>query len=291
MDILSSLGNAIGYADDNSTWATGNNLDELCKQLESSSARLVEMSTSLKLSLNPQKTQLIWVGATSGFTDLPSINVGGVLVEPSEEIEILGLRLNRKLSPAPFITSLRSALAQRVGMLRRLKASIPPHLLRTFAQGIFYGKLRVYAPIIFNVRLLEEDPATKGAEAIQVLINECGRIITGLKRVDRVRIRNLLCKADLQSLNSIVIEASGLLAWHMTEPSNPLHQVYLDSRLETATRSASMGLVRVTDHLESIGVRNAQRVWNACAALRTATTPTGAKSALRKFFTFLQTPL
>lgn len=277
------MGNAMGYADDYTAWVGGDGLSTLKRNLELSSERLVELSTSLKLSLNPQKTQLLWVGGNNTLGDLPSISIGGILVKPSTTIEVLGLELDKKLSPAPFISTLRTSLARGLGMLRRLRVSMPPHLLASFAQGLFFSKLRIYAGVIFGVRLHDADHHPKGSDQIRVLINDVARLVTGLKRTDHVRVRDLLDRANLPSLNAIIVESSGMLAWHMTKESHPMHNIYTDSRLETSTRASSNGLVKVTDCAESIGVRNAQLVWNACPGLRSAATTSAAKSALKQF--------
>ena len=116
MEIPEALGNSVGYADDNTSWACGKPMDELVCNLHSSSSRLVDLSTRLKLSLNPQKTQLLWVGGSSASTP-PGVSVAGVMVEPADTIKVLGLELDKKLSAAPYIASLRTSLSQRVGML------------------------------------------------------------------------------------------------------------------------------------------------------------------------------
>ena len=160
---------------------------------------------------------------------------------------------------------------------------MPPNLIATFAQGIFFGKLRTYASLVFLVRLENTDKRTGGADAIQVLINDVARVITGCTRVDRTRIQDLLDKAGLLSLNQIVGQDAGKLAWAMTNPSHPLHQVYLESCLTSTTRSAANGLIRATSAKGSIGVYNAQRVWNSCPELREAKSARSAREALRKF--------
>ena len=282
VDIPDVLVNSIGYADDNSAWACGKPVGELCSDLAETAAGLINISTELKLSLNRQKTQLMWVGG-SASSDLPEVMVGDTAIKPGSTIEILGLQLDHRLSPAPYVVGLRSALAQRLGMLRRLRPSVPPHLLRNFAEGLFYGKLRVYANVVFNVRLMDTDQHTKGSSAIQVLINDVARLITGLRRTDHIRIRNLLDKAQVPSLNEVVVRASGMLAWSMTSPKHPLHHIYEESRLDSVTRSSSAGLLKVTTAKESISVRNAQLVWNACSELRSATSAGAAKAALKSF--------
>ena len=103
------------------------------------------------------------------------------------------------------------------------------------------------------------------------------------RRTDHIRIRDLLDRASVPGLNEIIIKASGMLAWNMSHPSHPMHQVYLDSCLNTTTRSAAAGLVKVTVARESIAVRNAQRVWNSCPALRSAKSAGVARSALERF--------
>lgn len=283
MDIPAVLGHAMGYADDYTAWVGGKTLPALRTDLEHSSKQLVELSTTLKLSLNPQKTQVMWVGGNTNLGDLPSITIGGTLVKPSATIEILGLEIDRRLTPSPFISTLRTSLARGLGMLRRLRVSMPPHLLASFAQGLFFSKLRVYAGIIFNVRLHDDDPNPKGSDPIRILINDVARVVTGLRRADHVRTRDLLDRAKLPSLNTIVVETSGMLAWYMTRESHPMHRIYVDSRLDTTTRASANGLVKVTDCVESIGVRNAQLIWNACSGLRSAATPAAAKSALKRF--------
>ena len=282
MEIPTTLGNTISYADDSSTWSCNGPLETLRRDLEQSSSKLVTLSSELKLSLNPQKTQLMWVGG-SPTTEGPNIKIDGAVVEPTNTIEILGLKLDNKLSPAPYICTLRASLSQRLGMIRRLSSAMPPSLLSTFAQGLFFGKLRVYAGVVFAVRLDKGDRRSNGAAEIQVLINNLARVITGYKRTDHIRTNRLLKEANLPSLNEIVVQASGMLAWHMSLPRHPLHTIYLQSRLESATRSAANGLVRITSAVESIAVHNAQRVWNSCPDLRTASSARAARSALQKY--------
>lgn len=100
MDIPSIPVNCIGYADDNSNWEFGKLIDELCTYLAGAASRLIDLSTELKLSLNPQKTQLLWVGG-SALAGLPEVQVRDIAIKPSNTIEILGLELDRKFSPAP----------------------------------------------------------------------------------------------------------------------------------------------------------------------------------------------
>ena len=282
MEIPAALGNAICYADDSTTWTCGGSSESLSRNLELSSARLVALSSDLKLSLNPHKTQLMWVGG-SPTVEGPSIMIAEEVIEPTKTIEILGLKIDKKLSPAPYICKLRTSLAQRLGMIRRLSASIPSSLLTTFAHGLFFGKLRVYASVIFAVRLGENDRRSNGADEIQVMINDLARLITGYKRSDHIRISQLLAQAQLPSLNEIVVHSSGMLAWKMSFPHHPLHSIYQESRLKSATRSAAHGLVKVTSAVESISIRNSQRVWNACQDLRSASSATMAQNVLRKF--------
>ena len=283
MEIPDALNHeCVGYADDNSAWASGKLVYELASDLEASSARLVDLSAKLKLSLNPAKTQLLWAGGSSAL-DTPSVSVAGNVIKPQETIEILGLRLDQKLSPAPYIADLRISLAQRLGMLRRIHVSMPRHTLARFAEGLFYGKLRVYAGVVFEVRLDEDDKRTKGAVPIQILINEVARLVAGKRRTDHIRIRDLLDMAGLPSLNEVVVQAAGMLAWHMSTEGHTLHNVYAKSCIRGPTRSATHQLVKTEIVPESIGIRNAQKVWNACPELRTAKSVQCAKRVLKSF--------
>ena len=171
------------------------------------------------------------------------------------------MKFLKKFLSTSAIHPLTSVDTDANGMIRRLSTctSVPSSLLSLFAQGLFYGKLRVHANIVFAVRLRDEDKKTTGAKEIQILINYVARVVAGRRRGEDIRIGQLLGEANLPSLNVVVVQASGMLAWHMSHPDHPLHGIFRESRIESSTRSATSGLVKVTGTgaQESITVCNA----------------------------------
>ena len=91
----------------------------------------------------------------------------------------------------------------------------------------------------------------------------------------------LLDLTELPSLNEVVAQASGMLAWQMSRDGHALNDIYTNSHVRSNTRAATNELVIVTDCLESIGVRNAQRMWNECQKLRTASSVQKARRVLK----------
>lgn len=139
--------------------------------------------------------------------DIQHLSVGDTTIFASDRIEMLGFSCDRNMSPAPFISDLRTALAQQLDMIRRLK---PPslHLSWPWLRAIFLGKLQVYANPAFNARLSEENQKTAGADAIQVITSDVARCIVNVRRADHVRVRCLLDKVQMLSLNEIVARSS-----------------------------------------------------------------------------------
>ncbi len=82
-----------GYADDVSLWSVGNSVEEVKVSLEEKAAALVKYASKNFLVLNPEKTQLMW--STGSDT---KVKVGATLVEPSTEIELLGIKFGPGLA-------------------------------------------------------------------------------------------------------------------------------------------------------------------------------------------------
>ena len=97
-------------------------------------------------------------------------------------------------------------------------------------------------------------------------------------------VRDLMVQSGLMSLNHIVVEASGLLAWHMSQGEHPLHSIFLDAQMDARTRSAKSKSLRVPEFKNgNTAIWNAFSVWNMCAELRGATTKGQARKAVKNF--------
>ena len=98
---------------------------------------------------------------------------------------------------------------------------------------------------------------------------------------DRWTVRQLLDKARVQSLNSMVIQDAGMLVWHAMN-GGPLHMDYHALRPDTRTRAATDALLRIPPTSDRAR-HNGALIWNSCPELRAAKTISAAKKTLKAF--------
>ena len=70
------------------------------------------------------------------------------------------------------------------------------------------GKIRTYLHLSLKVRLLQSDPHTMWGEKLQVILNDVARVVVKKGRSDHVRVEDLMKKAGLETVNSIVCSNS-----------------------------------------------------------------------------------
>ena len=244
--------------------------------------RMAALAQELGLFLNVSKTQIMLTprGSYAG-TDISTLPVS-----PTNQLELLGFKLDESLSPKPFIQSLKTSLLQRLGLIRRLQAVLLPHVRQMYAAAVINGVINTYAAISFGVCLKDNDVQSVSAKEIQVIINDVGRAILGIRRRDHVRVRDILDRSGLDGLNRSVARSAGLLAWHASSPSHTLNWVFNDLAGAAKTRFASENLLHLPKSKIariSIGVVNMVKVWNACKPLRLSKTVKKAKESLKIF--------
>ena len=109
----------------------------------------------------------------------------------------------------------------RKHVVGRLSAHLPPHVLKMFARATVLGKLRTYLHLALKVRLSENDPHTVWGKKLQVIVNDVTRVINKKRRSDHVRVQDLLKKAGLEGVNSMVCSNSAMMSWRASKPDNP----------------------------------------------------------------------
>ena len=144
--------------------------------------------------------------------------------------------------------------------------------------------MQVYASLSHRARLDVKDPQSVSSTRLQTILNDVARVLLGKRRTDHITVRDLMDKSSLKSLNHIVIEQSGLLAWKMSRPGHPLHRQYQEATMDARTRSAGNNILRVPPLSGgNLAIYNAFTVWNASTNLRSATSEEMAKRAIKKF--------
>ncbi len=237
----------------------------------------------LYLALNESKTQLVWLGAQK-----QPIKVGKCLVQPSEELEMLGVSFDKVLTPVPHVKSLISSAKTLSAMARRLSLHLPPSSLHTVMGALVRGKLG-YACLILPPRLKESDPTNQLMAKLQVCINDIGRAIIGCKRSEKKRVEDILIESELPSINRLIIRTVCVEAWKALNFRDtpdvgltPLGNLLLSNCAppRSNTRAASSGCLPPPSKrpMESFPWW-AYTCWNRSLPLRTAPTLAAAKRA------------
>ncbi len=281
-----------GYADDTALWATGT-ASEVKAKLEDRAARFVSFANANGLILNASKTQLL-LGAPKSAKAGFLVNVDGVDIAPSKQLELLGVTFDDGFSVAPHMTNVASAARSRANAIARLALHVPRGpFLSELARGIFLGKVGYAAAATTVPRLCADDATSSACAKIQIAMNDVARTITGSRRQDHVRVPVLLHRAGLCPYNELVVRAAATETWKAYRSRdgpdgsrNPLGTaIFGDPEpavLRRATRALTAGEIPVPNVGKSTLVASAARLWNASPALRAATGLSAAKSIAAK---------
>lgn len=244
----SSTNNNIGitlYADDTCIWAAHKDPAVVKKELEQAASRLLWFAQENSLALNTAKTQVVW-------TDHPSpILVGKSLVQPQEELLLLGVKFDKRLTIKPHLRSLGSAARSLLAMTRRLLLHLPRGWqVQEIVRALVVGRL-CYGSILVTPRLNQEDPVCQLLQSLQVVVNDIARSLLGVARADQVPVEQLLAETNLPALNRVVVRSILCETWKCLRSCdspdgglNPLGMILsppLLNHVQRSTRSASDG--------------------------------------------------
>jgi hypothetical protein len=94
--------------------------------------------------------------------------LGSALIERSDEIELLGIKVKEDLTFSKHIEDVIRALNQRTGILRRLAYHIPQRYIIQVAEGLCTSKLR-YDLVAYAIpRVKDDDPKQRSMQDLQV---------------------------------------------------------------------------------------------------------------------------
>ncbi len=198
------------YADDCCLWTAHKDPNMVRIRLEEISGRLADYSLHNSLSLNPGKTQVLWIG---GGALPPSTNIGGTLVAPTETLQLLGLSFDRRLTLNPHLQALVGVAGSLHALARRLLIHLPrgPQV-QDVVRSLVMGRL-CYGAALFPLRLSEEDPLCQHLNAVQVRINDIARLLLGTHRADKTPVIDLLAATKMPSLNRHAVRTTIIELW------------------------------------------------------------------------------
>ena len=295
--------NMVCYADDCSLYASSKSTDSLKKNLEIMSDRMIAYCSLSGLVINEEKTQMMCSGIkqSSDFT----VRVGKIIIQPSKELDLLGITYDSNLITKPYLNRLATEAKTRAAIIKRLSYSVPPHLLRTFTNGLLIGKIMASAPAAIPYKIIPEctsnykETQNRGSstitEEINMSIKNAARTITGTKLSDKVPSKCVLNKAGLKSLNEMVASASAILVWKSKHFMDPLGKhlfpiLNINSAHIHDTRSTKCDKIRVpVPGYTELAVNLMATAWNENSDLRNASTLGSAKIAAKKWAKTLST--
>ncbi len=234
------------YADDTCIWCAGKDSNTVKEQLELASSVLLDYALENSLALNPSKTQLVWSNSPS------PIRVGTTVVQPQEELLLLGIRFDRRLSITPHLRALVGSARSLLALTRRLLLHLPrgPQV-QEIVRSLVTGRLG-YGSLLFPPRLSLGDPSSQLMQDLQVPVNDMARLLCGASRADRIPVEQLLAAAGLPAMNRMVIRAILCETWKCLNSCdgpdgglNPLGQLLVSSSSATVPPAAAAAAASV----------------------------------------------
>ena len=167
------------------------------------------------LSLNPEKTQLMWVNSGKMSS---CVSVGSSLVSSVDLIEVLGIKFDRGLSSNPHIQKLISSVASLTGVTRCLRVDLPPDLVAEVMEALLVGKITYGAAAVLYPQLDCGSPCSTLLSTLQVCVNDAAKVVCGLKRTDHLPIAQLLASSGLLSVDRLAVRSVAIEAWKSLSP-------------------------------------------------------------------------
>ena len=118
------------------------------------SERMIQYCQKFGLVINVDKTQMLVSGVKS--KDF-SVRAGTNTVCPPNELKLLSVTYDSNFTTAPYLRQLAAEARTRAAIISRLSYSVPPHLLKTFTNGLLVGKIMAAAPAAIPFRINHED--------------------------------------------------------------------------------------------------------------------------------------
>ena len=108
----------------------------------------------------------------------------------------------------------------------------------------------------------------------------------GSRRIDKISIPVLLKRADITSVNGLLVQAAATTAWKAASPTNILHKDIFSDNMPTSGRLLAENLLRPTPPGSTAPlIASAVAAWNASPELRAAPTLHIAKNIAKKLAT------
>ena len=144
-DIFFLLGSALhNFADDNTVTAVPETIQGLINSLEVKSSNFIEWTKDNDMTANPNKLKAIVVTKTDHNTAGTKLEFSGKTVLSSNEIDLLGVTTDTKLSFDSHITKICRKASRQLNALRRLSFHIPLDTSKILANSFIISNLNYF---------------------------------------------------------------------------------------------------------------------------------------------------
>jgi exonuclease III len=198
------------YADDTTMTVSSDSMQTLVQHLEDQSRDVLSYMASNGLVANPSKTGLL-IFRNQKEKKHPEVTImcGDSTIKESKTEKVLGVKLSSSFKWTEQEKAVTNALRHKVFMLKRLASKLPQDCLIKVLDGLVMSAVRYCLPLWRPAGMnknLSNCP-------IQVQLNNAIRVALGIKRTDKVSVRDLHELAGCQTLDQMTVEATAALSW------------------------------------------------------------------------------
>jgi hypothetical protein len=206
-----------GNADDTGVWIVHDDPAVVEMELQVLADMFSAFTKGNGLLLIGAKTQLLLSSnVKKQVADSFEILMDGNIVKPADNLELLGVKFDRQFTVRPHKKKLvKDARFRATHIARLAKHLLRGPLLRLLGCGLLLGKLSHALPAVAAQRLPgSTETASILSAKLQVSINDVARSVVGTKRMDHIRVGELLQRAQLPSYNQMAVKAIAMETWN-----------------------------------------------------------------------------
>ena len=136
------------FADDNSMYSSAKSIEQVIERLKHDLQITLKWFESNGLVANPDKFQLMFLGASSTSSNEGILTVGTSTLIPSEQIKLLGVTIDNQLNFDLHITNLCTSANKKINCLHRIKKYLDTEQLKAISSAYILSTFS-YAPLIW----------------------------------------------------------------------------------------------------------------------------------------------
>jgi hypothetical protein len=129
------------YADDTNLLISGKNLTQTIHLLNQELNKIHSWLQTNKLSINLTKTNYIIFSTNKGHPNLPCVKINNTPITQVHQSKFLGITIDSKLTWKPHIELIKSKISKQIGILCRIRHSVPHFILKTLYNSLILPHL------------------------------------------------------------------------------------------------------------------------------------------------------